>query len=278
MILPLKSSSGQNSRKKRWQMSNVSHVDKSCAKHGKYKAKVWSLAGKPLVESPCPECHQAVKANDLIAKKSNALWMANQMMRAAGLGSRYDLATFDNYKPFNDDEAKVLAGVKHYTSTFNPGTSKNLFITGNIGRGKTHLASAIVKELFGGNHSVIYTPLANLFTRYNDIINNRNEGSADNFFLRYSNTDLLIIDEFGIMTLTENEKAVLHRIVDARYNQLLPTVIIGNISNLKYEDRVDEQHKEILGMNRFMDKRTLRRLAEEAVVLRMSKELEVAHG
>ena len=45
----------------------------------------------------------------------------------------------------------------------------------------------------------------------------------------YTGVDLLIVDEVGVKAGTENEKQIIFNVLNERYNNVLPTVLISNL-------------------------------------------------
>jgi DNA replication protein DnaC len=59
--------------------------------------------------------------------------------------------------------------------------------------------------------------------------------------------DLLILDEFGIQIGSEHEKMLLFRIINKRYENLKPTILISNLSPAEiknFEERIFDRLKE----------------------------------
>lgn len=233
----------------------VSKLAKACDRHGEYIARQWALPGGGSIVSACPGCRDEATAAESRAKSGTALFAFKLALAAAGIGPRYYEASFDNYRVSRDEESYALQSFRNYTQTFDRRRSKNLVVYGHTGTGKTHLACAMAKVLLMQGISVSYLPILNLFSQYQDITsyNSEREGSREGFFVKMRAPDLLIIDEFGIVALTEKERIVLHRVIDERYNRRAPTCLIGNSSLPEFAEIVGE--------------RAMRRVMSETVVV-----------
>ena len=61
----------------------------------------------------------------------------------------------------------------------------------------------------------------------------RNDDNEKNSILRYVDTDLLILDEYGLHDRHENRPRLLemvHKVLYARYDAMKPTMLISNMS------------------------------------------------
>ena len=131
---------------------------------------------------------------------------------ARGLMPRYYGATFENF--IADTPYK-----KNIVSEIQKAWSKNILITGKYGTGKTHLAMCLLKS------GATYRRLQDIFR---DIKNDFN--SEGKIIKRLSSAKLLVIDEIGRQKFSDFEKNILFEIIDGRYNNVLYTTLITNLS------------------------------------------------
>ena len=123
------------------------------------------------------------------------------------------------------------------------GYEKNIAIMGEVGTGKTAIAysflnaltaqegfslGATCKTVFDSSHN----PICSIYTVKNIIDdiksnfnNNKNNSTQDDC----KKVPLLIIDEIGLQYGTKMERIELFDIIDYRYNEMLPTIIISNL-------------------------------------------------
>lgn len=57
----------------------------------------------------------------------------------------------------------------------------------------------------------------------------------------YTDKDLLIIDEVGVQFGSESEKIILFEIINERYEQMKPTILISNLSEDELSRYVGER-------------------------------------
>lgn len=148
---------------------------------------------------------------------------------------RYEHCTLDNYECKDSTQKELVAELK---KGIEKGFDTNICIIGGVGTGKTHLAYAVVKELsevkeysFGK----VYSSSQAEYTTIKEIVDNIRKcwsKESDKYDLdkidSYKKISLLIIDELGVQYGSESERIELFEIFNARYNEMLPTIIISN--------------------------------------------------
>ena len=105
----------------------------------------------------------------------------------------------------------------------------NLLITGPTGIGKTWLACALGQRACREGFLVRYLRLPRLFEM---LMAAHGDGSYSRLLDRLGKTHLLILDEFGLYTMTKDQRRDLAEVIEER-TQLRSTVVI---SQLKVED------------------------------------------
>jgi DNA replication protein DnaC len=135
-----------------------------------------------------------------------------------GVTPRFYDATWENWKAETQEQKKVLEKVKQ-------AWKKNLFIVGGNGAGKTHLAMCLTKD------GATYCFAPELFRAVRENLNIEQETIDE-----YGTCKLLILDEAGRQKGTDFERNLLFEIIDKRWNNMLPTTIIGNIDKREFAD------------------------------------------
>lgn len=117
-----------------------------------------------------------------------------------------------------------------------------LILSGGVGTGKTHLALAIFNELMAQGIDVL------CFTCF-EMLRRTFDGSFQNdkVMNAFKSCTCLIIDELGAFTANEEEQRRFCQIVNARYQNGLPTVVVTNLSKEDMEaGGVDQRSRERL--------------------------------
>lgn len=107
----------------------------------------------------------------------------------------------------------------------------NLLFTGNCGSGKTHMATAILRELVKKDKTDIYfinTPKLMLELR-NSFKNNCYENEYS-IISKYTSTGLLVLDDLGAEKSSEYVISSLYILIDQRIQQKKSTIITTNLS------------------------------------------------
>jgi len=111
-----------------------------------------------------------------------------------------------------------------------------LLLTGSAGTGKTVVTRMIQCELLRGYRlrlAVVYKGAEDLYQEY------RSEGGAHNG-QRYTQCDVLIIDDHGQGGITDVYKKWLHLVIDRRWEQGLPTIVTTNLNSEQLREAIGD--------------------------------------
>jgi DNA replication protein DnaC len=101
---------------------------------------------------------------------------------------------------------------------------QNIFILGPSGVGKSHLAQALGHEACRKGFEVLFYCTHRLFEW---IYNGRGDGSHKKRLASVIKTPLLILDDFGLQNLNEEQQADLYEVIAQRYEKS-STIITSN--------------------------------------------------
>ena len=200
----------------------------TCEKHGRYPAVYVDIDGslKPINGKLCPYCH----AVELFRKE----------MKTALIPTRFIEKSLDNFQATNEWQAKAKAKVKHYIDNLEQfaDQGRSLIFLGNVGTGKTHLAVSLLKAFLQKGGSGVFLSVSDSILY----------PISCRLLPLYASADLLVLDEVGVQAGTDNERQILFSIINRRYNEVRPTVLISNL--------------DINGFKNFVGKRIFDRLKE----------------
>lgn len=129
---------------------------------------------------------------------------------------RYKNATFDNFVCSTNRQKAIVEYLKQ---------GKSAILYGSNGTGKTHLAYAYCFHQYYQGFFPIYI-LA--FDFFNEIRRSFNDGKSENVVRKYAMYDFLVIDEIDKTHGSQMEFTYLYSLINKRYNDMLPTVLITN--------------------------------------------------
>ncbi|WP_374349210.1 ATP-binding protein [Chitinimonas sp.] len=191
-----------------------------CATHGTFAlnfrdehgAERWHPAG-------CPACAAQADARRLLGR--------------AEVGKRFLDCTFDNYLAQTDEQKKALARCRNYAEHFREhhAAGRSMILRGNPGTGKNHLAAAIVLSVLREGFTALQSTAYELVTRIKETWGKDAEGREAReleVIRRFASVDLLVIDEVGRQFGKEADQILLFHILDGRYRNGLPTIVISN--------------------------------------------------
>ena len=123
---------------------------------------------------------------------------------------------------------KTYQTCRRYASGFHS-KAGNLLFSGNTGLGKTFLSACIARTVADQGHSVVYESASHLFQTLEKA---RFESSEENrrAAAKYSECDLLIVDDLGTELPGQFVTAALYTLVNDRLLESRPTIISTNLS------------------------------------------------
>jgi DNA replication protein DnaC len=157
---------------------------------------------------------------------------------------RFLKASFDNYKTTTKEQGNAKKTCFDYASNFENKleTGTGLVFVGTYGTGKTHLACSIAQEIMKKGYSALYVNTSDVIEKitatWGVIDGGEKKQQAMNYFI---NPDLLILDEIGLQHGSEAEKVELSKIINKRYLQLKPTILISNLDIKDLKEYVTER-------------------------------------
>lgn len=226
-----------------WDCAKIRTV--ACEKHGDYEQ--FTLVGKDLrgneilKPSRCPSC---IREDLTLVNTGLRKIRVDDLLDNANIARRFEACEFANYQSVNQDAAKNLAACQRYTTSW-PDRLKagtGLVMTGNCGTGKNHLAISMAKSIIR-NHlaSVEITDVMRLTRAVKSTWRQSAEITEDEVIERFASLDLLIIDEVGVQFGSPTEMTILQEVVNARYESVLPTILISNLTFEQLKESIGER-------------------------------------
>ncbi|MBO5305626.1 MAG: ATP-binding protein [Clostridia bacterium] len=178
----------------------------------------------------------------------NALVLAG--FESSGIAKLLETQTFesfslDYYK--NDPKVyanmeRVLSVMRDYAASFDPTVSPSLALFGGTGLGKTHLSSAVAREVLKKGYDVLYVTALDMVCDFETEQFGARNIVRGELTDKYFDCDLLIVDDLGTELVNQFTVSIVYNLLNIRINRKTPTIISTNLGQkellAKYNDRI----------------------------------------
>jgi DNA replication protein DnaC len=152
----------------------------------------------------------------------------------AGIPERYRTKTLESYDTKQSPSAFEAHGLaRRFIETWPMDRGLSMLLTGSVGLGKTHLATAILMECRKRyNATIRFVDLPELLTRIKATFGGDTGQTEETILRPLLAADILAIDEIGAARSTEWAFAMTENIINVRYNANASTIYTTNFANL----------------------------------------------
>jgi len=168
-------------------------------------------------------------------------------IKSSGMGKLIERQSFDNFslKGLDGEDLEkmkeTVSKAREYAKLF-PTRRGNLLLIGTTGTGKTHISTAIAKEIIHQGFDVLYDSIQNIISDFETDKFKSGYGQNERISDKYLECDLLIIDDLGTEFDTQFSSSTVYNLLNTRQNRGLSTIISTNLSAKelagKYEGRI----------------------------------------
>jgi DNA replication protein DnaC len=216
----------------RFGASDIGHAQRNCDVHGPYMAKGTRLRTRD-VWTQCPSCVKQAADEDM-RKKAEVARLADekrreQQLMTAAIPVRFIGRTLANFKAETPEQTKALNVARDFVVNWSEVYKKGnwLVFSGLPGTGKSHLAIAILQALMPA-HVGRYMTCMELIQTIRATWRKDSEEAETELLDKLAGLPLLVIDEVGVQYGTDSEQNHLFDVLDRRYREMRPTILLTN--------------------------------------------------
>lgn len=212
--------------------SGIERRQEVCEAHGEYESTLY-----PTGWSICDSC-QAVRDEERRKeeweqrKKDDEAQRIQRLLKRAAIPPRFADRRLSTYVPTCAESEKALGLAKKYADEFESAkeTGAGLILCGGVGTGKTHIAVGIAHEIIERGMSAVFTSVFGAVRRVKETYRRDSEETETDVIKGFVSPDLLILDEVGVQFGSDTEKLIMFEIINGRYEEMKPTIIISNLA------------------------------------------------
>lgn len=232
-----------------------------CEKHGPYTSTGRRWLNKIEVWSGCQQCEAEKRQQEAEAEREKQASAQRQRIEealdAACIPRRFIGRTFDAFDAPTEEMQRARQVASEYADNFKQhlkdGTG--LIFGGTPGTGKSHLAIAILQAILP-EHVGLYATCAEIIRAVRSTWGGKSNRTEADVMATLAGVPLLVLDEVGVQMGTDNEQHIIFGVLDARYRDMLPTIILTN--------------QDTEGLKKYLGERSYDRLRETSTWLQFA--------
>jgi len=228
-----------------------------CPAHGEFISKGVRYNGKKEIWTVCPDCkeaelaakRQAAYQAEAVRAASTTLKRIEAMIEEAAVPRRFIGRTFENFNAVTPEQHAALKVARDFSKDFADHLKRGtgLLLSGNPGTGKSHLAAAILQSLMP-THCGLYITCMGVIRMVRGTWRKDSDKSETQVLNMLGSVPLLVLDEIGMQYGTDGEQTILFDVLDKRYRDMMPTILLTN--------------QNVAGLKEFIGERSFDRLRE----------------
>jgi len=244
----------------------IATEDRTCDRHGPYVATQWEISPKPdgypgggadrelltFLEpfwGRCPACdsEMQLEADERDAEIRTGKTRADALIAArfaeANIPKRLEHCTIENFSSLLAGQKTAVAAAKDYAYSFETQgleTGRSMAFLGRVGNGKSHLAVAILRHVLLRGGTGRYATVFEILSKIKSTFAKGAKLTLEQVIETYVQPDLLVVDEIGKQTGSDFEIANLFAVLDRRYADLKPMILVSNLGEPDFKALLGE--------------------------------------
>ena len=223
-------------------------VSLKCDRHGEYFGfSEYNELLKRTLRSQCPVCieekNKAYALAEMKAASERKMFKVRELLKDATIPPRFLSRSFENFRTDTEQKSAALKKCKGMADNFDyclqHGTS--LLMCGKPGTGKSHLAAAFAANIINQGRSAVFTSVLKAVRSIKDTYRKDSHITEQQAINSLIDPDLLILDEVGVQFGSETEKMYLFEILNGRYENVKPTIVISNLTAEEVKNYLGER-------------------------------------
>lgn len=207
----------------------------------------------------CEKCHGTgweiiVEGNISRARRCpcSKVTEGDRIFAAAKIPPKYVACDFDNYVPQNATGQAIaknmaMAYALDYPLLDDTFHARGLLFVGGVGRGKTHLAVAVLKTLLKKGFSCLFVDFHELLADIRGSYDTVSQTSEYEILKPVIHVEVLLMDDLGSQRMTDWMQDTVFHIINLRYGQNRPTIITTNLGLEPVKSQSEESLQDRLG-------------------------------
>ena len=185
--------------------------------------EAWRVSGSDLDFGAWQQKRADERREDLDRIRDAEIEAEDQVRRMA----RLEKATPPRYRSAVTEEPALCKWVDSLVVATGEVEVPSVLLAGPTGTGKTHAMFGALRRYVhaGGRRNVTAVTMADLYAQLRPSAQNNSEEVLS----RYMNAELLALDDFGAAKGSEWVDEINYRLINHRYNNLLPTLVTSNV-------------------------------------------------
>lgn len=224
-----------------------------CVKCGSPRSDYYDFNQKTLYFRIECNCQKAANEKKELIQKNKSKSCISERYRDVYFDNTQD----DISQDFNAKMERCKGYCLHAQEALENGWG--IYLYGNKGTGKTHLAACIANELILGGYEVLFTNFFEITKEIKSTFDKSSHEHEKDLIERITTIDFLIIDDIGTESLKKNGEDTwmqekIYDVLNNRYNAKKPTIFTSNNS---LAELVNERGMMDKSVDRIMEMSTL---------------------